>query len=87
MVWNGNFPTRLRMAPNLVTARARAIKAKAKNAKTPGDFTISKSSEAAHQGIMTGTRNSRVGAFPLRKTAGSGSPCSRQDSTILRARP
>jgi hypothetical protein len=42
--------------------------------------------QAPHQGIMTGTRNSRAGTCPSRNAGGSGSPCSRQDSTIFRAR-
>jgi hypothetical protein len=42
--------------------------------------------KAPHQGIMTRTRNSRAGTCPLRNAGGSGSPCSRQDSTIFRAR-
>jgi hypothetical protein len=28
----------------------------------PGNFTVAKSRQAPHQGIMTGTRNSRAGA-------------------------
>jgi len=86
MMRDRNFPSSLRMAPDLMTARARAVEAKSERAEASRNFTVAKSCHAPHQGIMTGTRNSRAGTCPLRNAAGSGSPCSRQDSTIFRAR-
>ena len=70
------------VVPRLLKGSATRPKFKTK-ARPPA---VTKSRKAAHQGIMTGTRNSRAGTCPLRNAGGSGSPCSRQDSTIFRAR-
>ena len=86
VMWDCNFSSGLRMTPDFVTACATAVEAKAECAETPRNFTVAKSRQAAHQGIRTGTRNSRTGTCPLRNAGGRGSPCSRQDSTIFRAR-
>ena len=86
MMRDRNFPSGLRMAPDLMTACTCAVEAKSERTKASCNFTVAKSRKAPHQGIMTGTRNSRAGTCPSRKAAGNGSPCSRQDSTIFRAR-
>ena len=86
MMRDRNFPSGFRMALDLMTACTRAVEAKSERTKASCNFTVAKSRQAPHQGIMTGTRNSRAGTCRSRNAAGSGSPCSRQDTTIFRAR-
>src|SRR3990172_1776163 len=76
------------MPPDFVTPWARTIKAPTKGSQLPGDLPILEPAQATHQRIPTGTTASTtppVTAFA--RAGGSGSPCSRHDSAILRAKP
>src|ERR1700682_1944862 len=84
---DGDFSPCLRMAPDLMTAGALTVELKAESTKAAHNFAVRKSTYASHHEPATGTRNSRLARRLLRNTSGSGSPCSRQDSTILRATP
>lgn len=72
------------ISPHFVAPGARTIEYKSKCPETPSDLTIFESSEAAHQRMLTGTTKSWGSRSALTKTGGRGSPCSRQESTILR---
>lgn len=76
---------RIQLAPHFMASGRRAVETKSKRAEALRNFAIAESRQTAHQGIGTGTRNSRVFWRDFENTDGRGSPCSRQDSTILRA--
>src|SRR5690348_3731990 len=86
-MWDSDLLARHGMPPDFVAARAGTIKLKSKHAEPADDLAVGESRQASHQETGTGTRNSWVVRRFLANTAGRGSPCSRQDSTILRARP
>jgi hypothetical protein len=75
------------MTPNFVAARPGAIKSKTKYAESPHDLAVRESCQPPHYGTATGTRNSCAVRCLFRKIGGSGSPFSRQDSTIFLASP
>src|SRR5271170_3009811 len=87
MVRDRDFPSDLRMTLYFMAARTATVKLKAKNTRSSDYFVEGKSSWTSHYATDTGTRYSWSGCCLFRNIGGSGSPCSRQDSTILRARP
>ncbi len=85
----GNFSTCLCVTPNFVTARPRTVERIAKMPQALNNIPILEPGEPSHYGILTGTSRS-IEALPSGSVAnapGSGSPCSRHDSAILRTRP
>ena len=87
MTRDGDLAPCVGVAPELVAAWAVAVEDIAEGAETAGNLAVLEASKATHQRIPTGTVRSSGQVLSLDSAGGSGPPCSRQDSTILRVSP
>jgi len=87
VVRNGDFASRGGMTPDFMAAWSVAVESESENPQPPRNLPVLEPRQAAHQRIPMGTTSFSGVSTNFANDLGSGSPCSRQDSTIFRVSP